>query len=93
MYLIVGGEWGKFQILGKKPSSSFNYYKRIYIIIIVILIFFPHSVKQPSLGMELTRERKRKIESLSNRQTIKKPVHIGLKNIFIVSQRKASTGR
>ena len=51
-------------------------------------------VKQPPLGMELKSERKkRNIESLSNRQISKKSVHIGLKNIFIVGQRKASTCR
>ena len=33
------------------------------------------------------------IESLSNGQISKKPVHIGLKIIFIVGQRKVSTGR
>ena len=52
-------------------------------------------VKQQLLGMELKKERKEKEEdrSLSNRQTSKKPVHIGLKIIFIVGQRKVSTGR
>ena len=43
--------------------------------------------------MELKRERKKRLESLSSRQISKKPVHIRLKNIFIVSLRKAPTGR
>ena len=38
-------------------------------------------------------KKKRKIESLSNGQISKKPVHIGLKIIFIVGQRRVSTGR
>ena len=48
--------------------------------------FFPHTVKQPLLGMELKREekKKRKIESLSNRQISMELVDIGLKIIFIV---------
>ena len=41
----------------------------------------------------MKEEKKRKIESLSNGQISKKPVHIGLKIIFIVGQRKAFTGR
>ena len=59
--------------------------------------FFPSSVKQPLLGIQIERKgkekKKKKIESLGNSQISKKPVHIALKNIFIVSQRKASTGK
>ena len=57
--------------------------------------FFLHAVKQPLLGTESKREsrEKGKIESLSNGQISKKPVHIGLNIIFIVGQRKVSTGR
>ena len=55
--------------------------------------FFPHVVKQPLLGTESKRERKeQEIESLNNGQIGKKPVHIGLKIIFIVDQRKLFTG-
>ena len=39
------------------------------------------------------KKKKKKIKSLSNRQISKKPVHIDLKIIFIVGQRKVSTGR
>ena len=39
------------------------------------------------------KEKKRKRGSLSNGQISKKPVHIGIKIIFIVGQRKVSTGR
>ena len=57
--------------------------------------FFSLTVKQPLLGMELKsgKKKKRRIESLSNRQISKKPVHIGIKIIFVVGQRKVSTGR
>ena len=60
------------------------------------MFFFPHAVKQPLLVMELKMERKEKeekTESLNNRQISKKPVHIGLKIIFIVGQRKVFTGK
>ena len=51
--------------------------------------FFPHAVKQLLLGMELKRETgNRQIESLSNPQISKKPVHIGFKIIFSARQRK-----
>ena len=48
--------------------------------------FFPHAFKQPLLGVELKRERKEKEENerFSNHQISKKPVHIGLKIIFVV---------
>ena len=38
-------------------------------------------------------KKKRKIECLSSGQISKNSVHIGLKIIFIVGQRKVSTGR
>ena len=60
------------------------------------MFFFPHAVKQPLLVIELKMERKEKeekTESLNNRQISKKPVHIGLKIIFIVGQRKVFTAR
>ena len=57
--------------------------------------FFPPAVQQPLLGMELKRKKKEKEEDrkFSNRQISKKMVHICLKTIFIVGQRKVSTGR
>ena len=56
--------------------------------------FFPHAVKQPRLGTESKRERRQKEEdSLSYGQISKKSVHIGLKIIFIVGQRKVSIGK
>ena len=57
--------------------------------------FFPHAVKHPLLGWSQKGKgkKKRKIESLSNGQISKKPIHIGLKIIFIVGQRKVSTDR
>ena len=57
--------------------------------------FFPHAVKQPQLGTESKRERKEKDDDwkFKQGQISKKPVHIGLKIIFIVGQRKVSTGR
>ena len=57
--------------------------------------FFPHAVKQPLLPRtesKSERKEKRKIECLSNGQISKNSVHIGLKIIFIVGQRKVSTG-
>ena len=57
--------------------------------------FFPHAVKQPLLGngVKKGKKGKRKIESLSKPQRTKEPVHISLKIIFMVGQRKLSTGR
>ena len=57
--------------------------------------FFPHAVKQPLPRTESKEKgkKKRKIESLSNGQRSKTSVHIGLEIIFIVGQRKVSTGR
>ena len=54
--------------------------------------FFPPAVKQQLLGTESKRERGEK-EKKFNGQISKKPVHIGLKIIFTVGQRKVSTGR
>ena len=57
-------------------------------------VSFRTQFKQPLLGIELKKgkDKKRKIKSLNNRQISKKPVHIGLKIVFIVGQRKVSTG-
>ena len=55
--------------------------------------FLSHAVKQPLLGMALKRERKGKEEDRKFKQSSSKPAHIGLKIIFIVGQRKVSTGR
>ena len=57
--------------------------------------FFQHAVKQPLLGMELKRERKEKEEDRTFKQSSNKQdvCSLGLKIIFIVGQRKVSTGR
>ena len=54
--------------------------------------FFPQVFKQPLLGMELKKQRKEKEEDrkFKNLQVSKKPVHIGLKIVFIVGQREVS---
>ena len=57
--------------------------------------FFPRVVKQPQLDMELKRERKEKEEDRKFKQLLNKQetCSLGLKIIFIVDQRKVSTGR
>ena len=57
--------------------------------------FFPRVVKQPQLDMELKRERKEKEEDRKFKQLLNKQeaCSLGLKIIFIVGQRKVSTGR
>ena len=57
--------------------------------------FLLHAVKQPPLRTESKRERREKEEDIKFKLWLnkKKPVHTGLKIIFIVGQRKVCTGR
>ena len=56
--------------------------------------FFPYVVKQPLLGMELKKERKKKEEDIKFKQSSNKQEACSrLEIIFIVSQRKVSTAR